>query len=311
MMKTILCCPCKNKSELKILGKNYVCSNKSCIHSHPKNAFQNTNNIPILISEQLTDTVCSLNASKSYVNRTFSKYKWIKRVFSGDISKTKSNCNKIVQLLRNFDRQAHVLLIGGAEKGANTHNLWNSNDISITSIDIYASEYTDFVADAHYLPFKDQSFDGVWIQAVLEHVIEPNIVVSEIYRVLKKNGVVYAETPFMQQVHEGAYDFNRFTVLGHRYLFRDFELIEFGGDKGAPTVLAWSIKYFVWSLTRSRFLSKVTGVVSLFLLRPFGFMISQKSLFDSSSGVYFLGKKTNKKNLVSHKDLIKLYKGCQ
>ncbi|CAH2407660.1 hypothetical protein MES5069_620012 [Mesorhizobium escarrei] len=32
----------------------------------------------------------------------------------------------------------------------------------------------------------------------------------------------------MQQVHEGAYDFTRFTELGHRWLFRRFETISRG-----------------------------------------------------------------------------------
>ena len=34
------------------------------------------------------------------------------------------------------------------------------------------------------------------IYAVLEHVLEPNVVVSEIHRVPKDNGIVYAETPY-------------------------------------------------------------------------------------------------------------------
>jgi ubiquinone/menaquinone biosynthesis C-methylase UbiE len=32
----------------------------------------------------------------------------------------------------------------------------------------------------------------VWIQAVLEHVLDPPIVVAEIYRVLRPGGLVYA-----------------------------------------------------------------------------------------------------------------------
>ena len=99
------------------------------------------------------------------------------------------------------------------------------------------------------MPLQSNSFDGVWIQAVLEHVVEPSKVVSEIYRVLKTHGIVYAETPFMQQVHEGAYDFTRYTVLGHRYLFKDFEMIGIGGNKGPELVLAWAFRYFVWALT--------------------------------------------------------------
>ena len=64
------------------------------------------------------------------------------------------------------------------------------------------------------MPFKE--IDLVIIQAVLEHVMYPNKVVSEIYRVLKNDGLIYSETPFMQQVHEGPYDFSRFTESGHR-----------------------------------------------------------------------------------------------
>ena len=73
----------------------------------------------------------------------------------------------------------------------------------------------------------------------------------------------------MQQVHEGAHDFTRFTVLGHRYLFKNFELIAYGGNKGAEVVLAWSLKYMVWSVFRSILLAKIIGAVSRVLLGPF------------------------------------------
>ncbi|MBI3397008.1 class I SAM-dependent methyltransferase [Candidatus Woesebacteria bacterium] len=44
------------------------------------------------------------------------------------------------------------------------------------------------VADAHSLPFESNSFDAVVALEVLEHVYEPKKVLSEIKRVLKKNG---------------------------------------------------------------------------------------------------------------------------
>jgi ubiquinone/menaquinone biosynthesis C-methylase UbiE len=59
------------------------------------------------------------------------------------------------------------------------------------------------VCDAHHLPFQIESFDGVIVQAVLEHVFDPNRYVEEIHRVLKMDAVVYAETPFIQQADEG------------------------------------------------------------------------------------------------------------
>lgn len=64
-------------------------------------------------------------------------------------------------------------------------------------------------------------------------------------RVLKPHGMLYAETPFMQQVHERAYDFTRFTANGHRWLFRRFEQIDAGVNRGsgAGPALAWSVRY--------------------------------------------------------------------
>ena len=81
-----------------------------------------------------------------------------------------------------------VLVIGGATRGSGTNNLWENNKIKITSIDLVGTENVNYIADAHYLPFKDETFDGVWIQAVLEHVVSPDIVVEEILEFLKIMG---------------------------------------------------------------------------------------------------------------------------
>ena len=70
-----------------------------------------------------------------------------------------------------------------------TDGLWENNQIQITSLDLVGTENVDYIADAHYLPFKNETFDGVWIQAVLEHVVSPETVVKEIFRVLKNDGI--------------------------------------------------------------------------------------------------------------------------
>jgi SAM-dependent methyltransferase len=125
-----------------------------------------------------------------------------------------------------------VLMIGAATKGAGTDGLYETGAVRQIAFDIYPSAHTHFIADAHQIPLASASVDGVCIQAVLEHVLNPEQVVSEICRVLKPGGLVYAETPFMQQVHEGAYDFTRFTEIGHRWLFRNFETISRGALGG-------------------------------------------------------------------------------
>ncbi len=49
--------------------------------------------------------------------------------------------------------------------------------------------------------------------AVLEHVVEPQVAVGEISRVLKYDGKVFSSIPFMQQVHMGCYDHIDIPIL--------------------------------------------------------------------------------------------------
>ncbi len=56
-------------------------------------------------------------------------------------------------------------------------------------------------ADAHQLPFEDNSFDLVILSDVLEHVKKPGIVVQEVDRVLRPGGLLYASMP------------NRYSIL--------------------------------------------------------------------------------------------------
>lgn len=302
-----ICCPvCKE--DLNTVNNGFICKNIQCFHHQTKNAYPKVNNIPILISEKKSDTVCSVETGKIYVERPLSRFTNIKELIVGESKITKNNCNKFVSMLLNNSKKPRILVVGGGEKGSGTNELWNNKKLEIDSFDIYASKTTDVVCDAHYMPFKSNSYDGVWIQAVLEHVVEPNKVVAEIYRVLKLKGIVYAETPFMQQVHEGAYDFNRFTVLGHRYLFKNFRLIEMGGNNGPEVVLAWALRYLIWSITRSRKIGRIFGIFFTILLRPFSSIISKKSMFDAASGVYFMGQK-ERSFTISHKELVSLYKG--
>lgn len=305
--KSSFVCPCVERSPLRLSENKLLCQRAACPHSNAACGFRFVDEVPIIISDRVCDTVCDPEKVTTYVRRSSSWISSTLRWLTGTSRTTKANVDKFRGLLKINNGTAKILVIGAGERGSGTEALWSDSLVQIEGVDIYLAETVDVVCDAHYLPYSDETFDGVWIQAVLEHVVEPQVVVAEIHRVLKKSGLVYAETPFMQQVHEGAYDFTRFTVLGHRYLFRDFELIEAGGNKGAETVLAWSFRYFIWALTRSRSIARLFGIGMHVLLRPFALLLTQKSLFDASSGVYFLGRKS--KNRISHSEILKLYNG--
>lgn len=303
-----LVCPCEKNAALVRAESSFACTLGECEHSMNGRHFPIVDGIPQIISDLKCDTICSFGSTRSFIPRPYSHLHQLKRLLMGDNRETLENCRTFVSCVTQYAGTPKVLIIGSGEKGAGTADLWNSPKIQVTGVDVYASPTTNVVCDAHYLPFPDNHFDGVWIQAVLEHVVQPDVVVNEIFRVLKVGGVVYAETPFMQQVHEGAYDFSRFTVLGHRYLFKRFSAIRIGGLGGPHIVFAWSVRYLIWSISRSKRFAQAFGVLLQIILRPLSLVISQSSMHDASSGVFFLGRKESDHRL-THKQLVSLYSG--
>ncbi|HRH41704.1 MAG TPA: methyltransferase domain-containing protein [Pyrinomonadaceae bacterium] len=225
--------------------------------------------------------------------------------------KAPENFRKFATRLRQENTNPRLLVIGGGVIGEGFAVEDFADQITLIETDVAFGERTNLICDAHDLPFKNGTFDGVIAQAVLEHVLDPTRCVSEIERVLKKDGMVYAETPFMQQVHAGRFDFTRFTHLGHRRLFRAFEELESGVACGAGTALAWSYSYFLQSFFNNRTMQQIAfafGSLTGFWLKYFDYFLLEKSgSFDSASGYYFWGKKTDK--ILDDKKLIADYKG--
>lgn len=184
-----------------------------------------------------------------------------------------------------------VLVVGGGEVGNGADRLYTDRSIDVVAFDIYASPTVQFVADGHRIPFADGVVDGVVVQAVLEHVLDPARVVAEIHRVLAPGGAVYAETPFLQQVHEGPYDFTRFTESGHRWLFRDFDRVASGVVGGPGVQLIWTIGAVVTGLTRSRTAGRLVRL-ALFWLRLLDRLIPAEFQSDGAAGVFFHGTRS-------------------
>jgi SAM-dependent methyltransferase len=215
-------------------------------------------------------------------------------------------------VLELTDGTARVLIVGGGILGEGAHELVDQAGIDLVETDVYLGPRVAIVCDGHHLPFADETFDGVVVQAVLEHVLDPTRVVSEIHRVLKGRGVVYAETPFMQQVHEGPFDFTRWTETGHRRLFRMFEALDTGVTAGPATVLLWSLCYFARSLPRRRsqlqvVLEKAVILAFFWLPRLDYYLVRHAAATDGASGVYFLGTKSGEP--VADLEILTRYRG--
>lgn len=225
----------------------------------------------------------------------------------------RNNLTKFSDIL-NKEIVNYVLVLGsGKQKQWLEEFFSEERHLHLIYCDIDINANVDLFCDAHDIPFVEETFHGVITTAVLEHVLYPERVVSEIHRVLMDGGIIYSEIPFMQQVHEGAYDFTRYSLSGHRRLFNHFSELSSGLVAGPGTVLVWSIEHFAlcfgWS-QGSRGLLKALVRLIFFWLKYFDYIFQHNpQALDGASATYFLGsKKINEQT--SDKVIVERYVGA-
>lgn len=306
-LSDIVRCP-RCHARLGTRENKIVCTDAGCLYA--SEGFDSAGDQPVLIDfeRSIFDRPGPGDPMLSVMRRDDMRRSLRSRVldiFEGSNRTAVDNSHAVLRALKSLSQKPKLLIIGGGALGAGVETFLQDLSVQVVGTDVYASENTHLVTDAHHLPFGDGVFDGVWITAVLEHVIEPQVVVDEIWRVLKPAGLVYAETPFMQQVHERAWDFTRFTANGHRWLFRRFEQIDAGVLRGAGAghALAWSVRYFMQAFVGSRI--AVLAALPFFLLRHLDGFASPRRRADAALGLYIWGRKSERS--LTPKDMVAYY----
>lgn len=210
--------------------------------------------------------------------------------------------------------KALVLVVGGG-----TQRQWldrrfaNYPNIRLIYTDIDRDALVDYYCDAHDLPFVDSTFDGVITTAVLQHVVYPERAIAEIHRVLKPSGLIYSEMAFMQQVIEGAYDFTRYTLSGHRRVFNHFDEVDSGLVAGPATVLVWSIENLALAFFRGKALrlaAKALVRLMFSWIKYLDYLLkTSPQALDGASCTYFLGRKRT--GNIPDVEIIKRYSGAK
>ena len=95
-------------------------------------------------------------------------------------------------------------------------------------------------------PFPDNSFDFVFSDSVLEHVMNPLAVMDEVYRVMKPGGCGYLLVPFHYKAHGAPWDFFRYSKAGVHLLLRQFTAVEIYPIGGSLSVLC----HILWNYAR-------------------------------------------------------------
>src|SRR5262249_60060434 len=80
------------------------------------------------------------------------------------------------------------------------------------------------------------------------------------------------------------------TLSGHRWLFRNFSLIDAGVGAGAGTAAVWSVRALARALTGQRMLASAAGA-TFFFLRFADRLGRRRDHAQGASGVYFFGRR--------------------
>jgi len=126
---------------------------------------------------------------------------------------------------RHFAPEMRLLDVGCGSAWLGDHfTNYTGIDVSEAAVEAAKARGREvlLVEDSSSLPFADESFEGVVLKDVLEHVPDPAALVREVRRVLRAGGRVFASSPDAQRWVWDDYTHRRpFTRKSFRLLFED------------------------------------------------------------------------------------------
>ena len=154
----------------------------------------------------------------------------------------------------------------------------------VVNVDIFPFPNVDVLSDIKKVPFGDNTVDYIIIDAVLEHVAEPQEICREVFRILKAGGMAFCVVPFIHQYHAHPKHYFNITEDGLQYLFRGFSKCEVKLYRGPTSAIVSLIaEYFALALSGNR--SNVYMGIRAFVL----FFISWLKYLDK---LWFRSKKS-------------------
>ena len=113
----------------------------------------------------------------------------------------------------------------------------------------------DIIADLNQpLPIGCGDADTIVSISVMEHLKEPQNFLNECHRILKPEGYLILQVPFMWHVHEAPHDYFRYTRFGLKYMLEKAGFAEINIEEQTGFWLNWFIK-LNYQLIRIRYRS--------------------------------------------------------
>jgi SAM-dependent methyltransferase/uncharacterized protein YbaR (Trm112 family) len=274
-IKNNLACP---KCKVTVSGQHngYICPN--CMTS-----FDIVNDTPIMLMPKERDAIRGLQEKKI----SFESLNTVQKIKKNltPPKPTLNIANRVIQIINNLPPNAAILEIGSGVRRLGPQ---------VINVEIDLFPNVDIVATGDAIPFLENTFDLVICQAVLEHVQNPADFVRDMLFVLKPGGQLYAEIPFLQGYHADPHDYQRYTISGIEYLFKQTEKIESGVAVGPSSVLAWILREYVNLLT-PRFLYRPIAFATSWATFPLKYLdrivAKNPNAHRIAGGLYYWGRK--------------------
>lgn len=183
-------------------------------------------------------------------------------------------------------------------------NLFSKVD-SYIGVDIEVSGHAhqeseiDFFYDGKKIPFENDYFDSLFCGEVIEHLFEPELILKELNRVLKPNGIGILTFPFAWQEHEIPYDYARYTSYGTKYLLEKygFEIVEYQ-KSGHFLLVVWQLlSNYIFNLfmTKNRYMNTLFSCI---ILTPFNIIAIILACLPISKSLYLSNMVVIKKKII-------------
>lgn len=160
------------------------------------------------------------------------------------------------------------------------YGIFSKKVVSYTGLDLDGG---DVSGSALKIPFNSNSFDTVLSTQVIEHVEEPQIMLKEIHRVLKRNGHLILTAPLFWCLHEEPNDYFRFTKYSLSTLLKkeNFKIIHIKERGNWLTTLGQMISLFLES-SFNRFFLKYPKRFLQFIIQYSFYRLSKIEKFNKN-----------------------------
>lgn len=170
-------------------------------------------------------------------------------------------------------QKAKILDMGGWKEGKKGYFDIENYGFDVKYANLNKKQKPDYLCNIENIPVADDFFDVVILSEVVEHLENPEKVLQEAHRILKKDGKILICTPFLFFEHQDPKDFGRYSTdwYNHRLEQIGFSVEKIERQGAYYSVLMNDIKTLFYVVSKYKFkrgiMNKFISMFSYFLCR--------------------------------------------